>query len=367
MRIVCINSFLFCMLLYSYALPQDMKINVAVNDLNAKGIDRESADIISDRLRAELFKTGAFNVVERDQMEEVLKEQGFQQSGCTSDACVVEIGQLLGVSNMIAGTIGKIGSTFTISIRLIDVATGKILHTANIDHRGIIDDVLSKSTVAIAKMLAKSVDTPVSVQAVEKEEKEEKEEEPVIKQGKLDVSSDPVGAIVFLNNDKMGTTPYTDTSIDAGTYALMIEMVNYTPVKESIKIIAEKTLSKHYTLKHTKSYRDSIKASERKEKKSKPAVSQKKKKFWPKVVFGLISLGSGAVGLIMNEQARQNIDEYKAIENEYTNSESNTNYDNYKQEYSTKYKEAEKNIKIRNVFYIVAGVGMVCFAVSFAF
>jgi TolB-like protein len=130
------------------------KTNIAITELDAEGIDESSVRVISDRLRTELFKTGMFTVVERGQMEEILKEQGFQQSGCTSDACVVEVGQILGVKQMLAGSVGRIGGLFTLNIRMIDVATSSISHTVNVDCRCPIEDVLTKSTTDIARQLA---------------------------------------------------------------------------------------------------------------------------------------------------------------------------------------------------------------------
>ena len=110
-----------CLSVYSQGTE---KISIAVSDFEAKGISNDEAAIITNRIRSELTKTGVFTVVERGQMESVLKEQGFQQSGCTTDECIVEVGQLLNVKQMVAGSIGKIGSILTISARIIDVATG---------------------------------------------------------------------------------------------------------------------------------------------------------------------------------------------------------------------------------------------------
>ena len=45
----------------------------------------------------------------------MLKEQGFQQSGCVSSECAVEAGKLLGVDQIVTGSIGKIGSYYTVS------------------------------------------------------------------------------------------------------------------------------------------------------------------------------------------------------------------------------------------------------------
>ena len=56
----------------------------------------ESATL-TDRLQSEMVNTNAIIMVERNQMEEILNEQGFQQSGCTSAECAAEVGALLGV------------------------------------------------------------------------------------------------------------------------------------------------------------------------------------------------------------------------------------------------------------------------------
>lgn len=88
---------------------QGGKLNVAVNDLAPQSVDKGEAAIVSDRLRSEMISTGVFRVMERAQMESILKEQGFQKSGACDDAsCIVEVGQLLGVERMIAGSLGRV-------------------------------------------------------------------------------------------------------------------------------------------------------------------------------------------------------------------------------------------------------------------
>ncbi len=128
---------------------------VAVNDLRPQGLESSSAAIITERLRNELFNTGVYTVLERSRMDDILKEQGFQKSGaCTDEACAVEIGRLLSVRYMVTGTIGKIGRTYTLNVRMIDVESGEITSTADVDCKCEIDDVLSVSTKEIANKLA---------------------------------------------------------------------------------------------------------------------------------------------------------------------------------------------------------------------
>ena len=120
-----------------------------------QGVTNDEASALSDRLRLELFKTMSFTVVERAMMEQILKEQGFQQSGCTTNECIVEVGRLIGVEQIAGGSISKIGSTYSVSARLVSVETGKILKTATYDFRGEIDDLLVSGMRQIAVKLAR--------------------------------------------------------------------------------------------------------------------------------------------------------------------------------------------------------------------
>lgn len=130
---------------------------IAVLDLKSIGISATEAAIITSRLRADLFRTQKFTVVEREKMNEILAEQGFQLSGCSSDECIVEAGKLLGVKQIVAGEIGKLGRLYTLTVRLVDVQTGKLLQIATHDCSCAIEDVLITSTANVAGQLAGSV------------------------------------------------------------------------------------------------------------------------------------------------------------------------------------------------------------------
>ena len=101
-------------LIFSLVFAQDSSQTVAVIDFDASGISQLGATSLTNRFRTAVGDVGAMRLVERGMMEEVLQEQGFQQTGCTSEECAVEVGQLLGVQNMIGGSIGRVGETFII-------------------------------------------------------------------------------------------------------------------------------------------------------------------------------------------------------------------------------------------------------------
>lgn len=128
---------------------------VAVEDLSAQGVSSSDASILSDRLRSELLGTGVFRVMERGQMDKVLREQAFESSGaCEGGQCAIQLGRLLSVDRLVVGSVGRIGAVYTLQVRLLDVTTGEVLASATEDRSGPIDGLLTKSIPAIAKRLA---------------------------------------------------------------------------------------------------------------------------------------------------------------------------------------------------------------------
>ncbi len=121
---------LIILLLFVNATAGDKK-TIAVLDLIPQNVSANNASVLSEKLRNEFLKTGKYTVVERENMKAILNEQGFQQTGCTSNECVVKVGQLIGVTHMIAGKIGRLNKTYYISIRLIDVEKGVIITSAD--------------------------------------------------------------------------------------------------------------------------------------------------------------------------------------------------------------------------------------------
>jgi len=196
-------------------------LNIAVNDLSEKGIEQSTAAIISDRLRSELINTGVFRVMERNEMDNILKEQGFQKSGACDDAsCLVEVGQLLGVERMVAGTIGKIEKLYTISLRMINIATGQIMFTVNEDFEGDIKDLLANSIGNAARKLAEDCGGEIYKASLSG------------KKGDLYIASEPSDATVEIDGKIVkGKTPITLKDIPAGEHRVVVRKGEFYGLK----------------------------------------------------------------------------------------------------------------------------------------
>jgi len=98
----------------------------------------------ADELVTQLFKTGEFTVIERAQINAILAEQDFGQSGRVNPTQAAEIGKILGVQAMVTGSITKfsidtksgrvmgVGASYSeaesnLDVRIIDVNTAEII------------------------------------------------------------------------------------------------------------------------------------------------------------------------------------------------------------------------------------------------
>ena len=119
------------------------KETVAILDFEGRGISQMEAQTLTDRLMSEMVNTNAVIMVERNQMEEIMQEQGFQQSGCTTSECAAEVGALLGVQNMVSGSFGKLGNSYTIDAKLFSVSTGGTIRSVSKTYKGEVDGLLT--------------------------------------------------------------------------------------------------------------------------------------------------------------------------------------------------------------------------------
>ena len=206
-------TILVLLISFTFSISQTKKNRIAVLDLAAVGVSKVESITFADRLRSELVKIGAFFIVERSEMNDILAEQGFQMTGCTSEECAVEAGKLLNVNQICAGSIVKVGNLFTVAVRIIDVETGTVLRSANEDCQCPFERVLTHSIKNVAtKLISK-------------------------KFASLTIYSKPTKAEVYLNGEKQGITPISIKGINPGEKLnLKIKMKLYDIWKKSFNL-----------------------------------------------------------------------------------------------------------------------------------
>jgi len=134
---------------------------VGVLDLKATNVDEGEVEVISERLRFYVGSQSIFELIERAEMFRILEEVGFQQLGaCDDEECLVQVGQILGATKMIAGSIGRVGSTYSLHVRIVDIETSRVEHQVFQDVNTV-EEILKTATKDVAQELADMFSAPV--------------------------------------------------------------------------------------------------------------------------------------------------------------------------------------------------------------
>ena len=114
----------------------------------SKGMGIEDAQLVSEFVIEDLIDSGYFDVIEREQLDNVLAEQSFGMSGLVDQSTAPQAGQLLGAQYIIYGNVTGLTTkesgasamgmgasaglqkhkvTANVSARIIEVSTGRII------------------------------------------------------------------------------------------------------------------------------------------------------------------------------------------------------------------------------------------------
>ncbi len=108
---------------------------IAVLPLELAGYADEDLTVIRQNWRNMVesgFLENSFRVVDRDVVDNILKEQHFQRSGVVNTATSVEVGKILGINLVLMGTVRVMaadGSRFHVQLRIINVQSAELMAT----------------------------------------------------------------------------------------------------------------------------------------------------------------------------------------------------------------------------------------------
>lgn len=140
---------------------------VAVLDIQGTGVDPALLPTLTEILTVEIDALGTYKVIAGQDVQAML---GFEKQkdvvGCTEAACLAEIGGALGVDRIVAGHIGKVGETYVVNIKLINIkmatTEGRVYETV----KGQVDALIDTIRKSVGKLFhVKTV--PVAVVAAE--------------------------------------------------------------------------------------------------------------------------------------------------------------------------------------------------------
>lgn len=101
---------------------------LAVLPFETLGLKPTSGRIVSERMLAPLMAEGGVEVIERQLLEAVIREQRLQVSGLVDSRSVRELGRILDVDAVVTGTVTALkNDKLEINARLLDAESAKVL------------------------------------------------------------------------------------------------------------------------------------------------------------------------------------------------------------------------------------------------
>ncbi|NOZ85412.1 MAG: hypothetical protein GXP49_03945 [Deltaproteobacteria bacterium] len=132
------------------------KVTIGVQDLTAKGVDKDTVSTLTDLLCTEVSKDKRFEVGCADDLRAVLANSGLniKLGGCDDGECLKKLGTALNKEKFISGSVGKIGKSYVITLKMSDAATGKVEKRASQTVEGDVSkllDGIKKAAKALLK------------------------------------------------------------------------------------------------------------------------------------------------------------------------------------------------------------------------
>lgn len=106
---------------------KDKKISMAFVALTSDAQNKLVENYVTDALTQAVFEGGNVRIIERANLEKILKEQKFQSSGLVDDNSAKAIGKIAGVDYVCYGDMKDIGEEITVNARIVDVESGEVL------------------------------------------------------------------------------------------------------------------------------------------------------------------------------------------------------------------------------------------------
>lgn len=133
--------------------------------LSFRGINTSAGDAeaITEFIRNAVVELQTHVVVEKANMDKLLAEQSFQQTGCTAEACAVKLGKILNAQKVIVGSYTVFEGTRMMSARVVDVETG-VLERAETEEIRRLSDIMSSTRALVRRLLKEAGSAPRAVE-----------------------------------------------------------------------------------------------------------------------------------------------------------------------------------------------------------
>lgn len=231
--------------------------------LKSGEVDQELADNLTEVLIARIGQKQKMAIVGKERLRAQMGQDERRSLECIAQvACLGQIGVQLGVTRIVVGTLGRRGGDYLYNLTLVDIGSGKV------ENR-------------IFELVAGKVDALIG--AVQNTA--DRLFEPKVEPGAVRVRSAVVGAMVYLDDAFVGSTPVRRDGVEPGPHRLRVEKEGHRGWANQVEVPAGSTLE--ITV---------------------PLSSLPARRRWPAALVGVsgaLALGAGVVGIVLGVLSQQ--------------------------------------------------------------
>ncbi len=128
--------------------------NKRVAILNPEGqISNGIKNIVREEISNVIVNSATYAVVERAMIDKVFAEAEFQSEGLVDNSQICELGKMMGADLVCYGSVVSFGYNYYISLKMVNVATAKVvLQSTGLTKHGI-DDLIPESRIIVNKLI----------------------------------------------------------------------------------------------------------------------------------------------------------------------------------------------------------------------
>jgi hypothetical protein len=135
--------------------------SVAVLDFQAAGEQMKGVgESLADLCRDAVLESGRFILIERESIKAILDEEDFASTfDCDDTKCLVDFGKKLRAQKIIHGRVNKVGTSFLITIKILDVSSTEVEGLKTAEVSGGLEQALHFVQPVTCEILRKSLST----------------------------------------------------------------------------------------------------------------------------------------------------------------------------------------------------------------
>jgi len=184
-------------------------------------VDEELADNLTEVLISRLARRGDHEIAGKEELKNKLGVDDKAAADCMSNAgCLGRVGTELGVTRMVVGTLGKRGDDYVYNLNLIDIETGKV-------ENRVFEMVAGGKVPSLIAAVQSTADKLL---------------EPKVEPGAVRVTSETRGAMVYLDESFLGSTPVRRDGLEPGAHSLRVEKEGHVGWAKEIEVPAGATM-----------------------------------------------------------------------------------------------------------------------------